>query len=75
MKVIEEYPHILDATDSLGYTQVFNNFFDFVFSPRSADWSRQAQSMLRTRYDCVILNNTFYFKTAAARTMFLLRFS
>jgi len=71
-----DYPHILEAKDTLGnYTQVFNNFFNFVFSPGTAEWGEQAQNMLHTQYNCVILNNTFYFKTEADRTMFLLRFS
>ena len=75
MKVIEVYPHSLDATGSLDYTQICNNFLYFAFSPETADWGENTQNMLRIRYDCVILNNKFYFKTAAARTMFLLRFS
>jgi hypothetical protein len=72
----DEYPHTLEAKDSLGdYTQIFNNFFNFVFSPKTTEWGRNAEIMLHTRYSCVILNNIFYFKTEADRTMFLLRFS
>jgi len=72
----DEYPHTLEAKGSTGeYTQVFNNFFNFVFSPETPEWGRNAEIMLRTRYNCVILNNKFYFKTEADRTMFLLRFS
>ena len=75
-EVTEEYLYTLDAKDHLGeYTQVFNNFFNLVFSPHELDWGSNAQNMLHTRYLCVILNNTFYFKTEAARTMFLLRFA
>jgi hypothetical protein len=70
-----EYPYIFHAKDHLGeYTQVFNNFFNFVFS-QDLNWGRNAQNMLHTQYNCVILNNIFYFKTEADRTMFLLRFS
>ena len=73
--VKEEYPYILDAKDHLGnYTQIFDNFFNFVDSS-DPNWGAQAQNMLHTQYNCVILNNTFYFKTEADRTMFLLRFS
>ena len=72
----DDYPYILNTKDSLGeYTQVFNNFFNFVFSPTAPDWGRNAEIILRTRYNSVILNNTFYFKTEEDRTMFLLRFS
>lgn len=73
-KVKEAY--IIHAKDHLGnYTQIFNNFFNFVFSPETADWGELAQNMLRTRYNCVILNNMFYFKTETDLTLFLLRFS
>jgi hypothetical protein len=72
----DEYSHTLEAKDSLGnYTQVFNNYFNFVFSPETAEWAVAAQDLLHTQYNCVILNNTFYFKTESDRTMFLLRFS
>ena len=75
-EVKEEYPYILDAKDHLGeYTQVFNNFFNLVFSPQELNWGANAQNMLHTRYNCVILNNTFYFKTDLDRTMFLLKFA
>jgi hypothetical protein len=71
-----EYPYIFHAKDHLGeYTQVFDNFFNFVFLPETAEWGAQAQNMLHTQYNCVILNNTFYFKTEADRTMFLLKFA
>jgi len=72
----DDYPYILNTKDSLGdYTQVFNNFFNFVFSPTDPEWGRNAEIILRTRYNCAILNNIFYFKTEADRIMFLLRFS
>ena len=75
-EVKAKYPYILNAHDHLGnYTQVFNNFFNFAFSPETDDWGKNAHNMLHTRYDCIIQTNTFYFKTEAARTMFLLRFS
>ena len=72
----DDYPYILHATDIIGeYTQIFNNFFNFVFSPTDPEWVRNAEIMLHTRYKCVILNNIFYFKTEPDRTLFLLRFS
>jgi hypothetical protein len=75
-KVKEEYPYILAAKDHLdNYTQVFNNFFNLVFSPQELTWGEQAQNMLHTRYNCVILNNIFFFKTDLDRTMFLLKFA
>ena len=72
----DDYPYILHAKDSTGeYTQVFNNFCNFVFSPTDPEWGRNAEIILRTRYNSVILNNTFYFKTESDKTLFLLRFS
>jgi hypothetical protein len=72
----DDYPYILHAKNSLGeYTQVFNNFFNFVFSPKDPEWARNAEIILHTRYNSVILNNTFYFKTQPDRIMFVLRFS
>jgi hypothetical protein len=72
----DDYPYILHANDSTGeYTRVFNNFFNFVFSPTDPEWGRNAEIILRTRYNSVILNNTFYFKTESDKTLFLLRFS
>jgi hypothetical protein len=74
----DDYPYILHAKEKDiigGYTQVFNNFFNFVFSPTDPEWGRNAEIILRTRYNSVILNNTFYFKTESDKTLFLLRFS